>query len=291
VLNLFRGRSSASDTKAKLRLRVFGLQRSGNHAIISWIRRNSRLRNSLFLNQCSAGNPLQSFTSVEVGKDNRKARKDAIGEVNTLQRSWNSYNCIIVSYENKILSDSLNDTEFTVSQNHHDEWITIAIKRSFTNWLASFYSRHILHGTPISRSNRSATFVAKFLVIYKDLLHRSRSADVLSINYDLWLRSEEYRKRVLQSLALPVRDNSIGRRSLYGAGSSFDGQALDIDVEAQGRRWTQLVNDFGFRTLFCLASCDDDLVKLVKETYPTDAMLMKKVRAGADLRDLLVVGM
>lgn len=275
---------------ATYRLRIFGMQRSGNHAIISWLRRNMGLDNGVFFNQCQPGDPLQSFLSIEIGANQRKTRQQFEGQICNLRETVHKFSNIVVSYENEHLSISLGRPIFTWLRPEKTNWQTVSIHRSFASWLASFYKLHVLIGTPASRNNRSATFVGPYLLLYKDQLQRSKLNDVVSIDYDRWLTDQTYRSEQLAALGIPVCDNSIGTRANYGPGSSFDGLVPDINVENQLKRWVSLTDDVGFRTLFGLASCDDELRACVKEKYPDDAALMDHVHSGEDLRDLLYQG-
>lgn len=48
-------------------LRLFGMRRSGNHAIVGWMQRNAPGGRSVFLNNCKPGqDPFRSFRGIEV---------------------------------------------------------------------------------------------------------------------------------------------------------------------------------------------------------------------------------
>ncbi|WP_241525501.1 hypothetical protein [Pseudophaeobacter leonis] len=63
-----------------LSLRVFGMRRSGNHAILSWLQRNAPAGGSVFLNNCKPGtDPLQNSRGIELNgahASQNKARRD-----------------------------------------------------------------------------------------------------------------------------------------------------------------------------------------------------------------------
>ena len=86
------------------KMRFFGMMKSGNHAVISWLHKNMNGGRYVFLNNCKAWeDPFASFCQVEIdGKEFRRSRLRGIELEGLLEQHPIARRDFTVSYENKI---------------------------------------------------------------------------------------------------------------------------------------------------------------------------------------------
>ena len=253
---------------APLNLRVFGMRRSGNHAIIDWLRRNMP-GEVVFLNDCAPGDPFRTYAMMETPRGDRHgpsfratrwfAQFDA-------HRGGRSH---IVSYEDAA-PDAAGPPE-----GWDTPFRTVVVHRSFLNWLASF------HALVLDR-NRGTRWgvdrpgeIAPFVTLYADLL--GARCD-LAISFDGWLASPACRRDAVRALGLVPRDDDTGAEAPYGGGSSFDGGC-------PSDRWRGMVEADGFETLAREAGRDPAFLARLANIYPRDAAVLARLAAGGSLKD------
>lgn len=122
-----------------LAVRVFGLRRSGNHAIIDWLCRNAPSAGTLFLNNCAPGrDPLKTHRGAEINRNWRKLPVD--GGADTMRQALaeaGSDAMVVISYEDTV--PPADPTDKPVSRQIPDDAFDhqIVIYRGFLNWAAS----------------------------------------------------------------------------------------------------------------------------------------------------------
>lgn len=259
-------------------LRMFGMRRSGNHAIANWLQRNAPSGHSVFMNNCKpTTDPFKSFRSIELdGKiaPHRKARKDLASVTARAEDGA----MLLISYEDvtpanfapmRMVSEPFDETLLTGD---------VLIYRSFLNWAASLLKK--------MQANDSYSLLRRNAILlhaidnYRLLLKQVEQADDLGftcICYDDWMRSEDYRASILAQLDLPVCDNSLGQVQSYGGGSSFQKEASSADELETSRRWQKMSEDPEFAAVLNLAAHDTKLTHRLERVFPRDAALLARI--------------
>lgn len=271
-----------------LSLRVFGMRRSGNHAILSWLQRNAPGGRSVFLNNCKPGtDPLQNSRGIELNgahASQNKARRD----MTSVTREAGDGALFLVSYEDT------SPAEFGVSgkisgtvSGSFDEGLfshNVLIYRSFLNWSASLLKK--------MQGNEGYTLVRRNAILLRtvdsytrllELVRQARDLGLVAICYDRWVASESYRATLLQDLGLQQRDNGLGKVQAYGGGSSFQKEAASATELQTDKRWAQMRGEPEYQAVLHLAARDRALMAALGALFPKDAAYLKSVAEQAPL--------
>ena len=242
-------------------LRLFGMRRSGNHAIADWLMRNAPDGRSVFLNNCRpAKDPLVGFRTLAVNGKRRPARL-AHRDLAAQTRDAEDGALLVISYEDllpKGVVDSLPCTD-------------VLIFRSFLNWSASLLKK--VQDNPAYSSSRRASIVLRAFDTYARLLVLAEESDTgtKAICYDDWVVSDPARQDVLASLGLPLRDTDLGAVQNYGGGSSFQKDATAATDLKTDQRWKQMASDADYIDILQLAARDKALMAAIVCRFPEDA--------------------
>jgi hypothetical protein len=227
-------------------IRVVGMSRSGNHAIVNWILAQSPGR-TCFLNCAEPGwNPF--FTArprtpelpgwrapyegfeIEAERAGRQSRKDLL----------------VHSYEDTFLGP------FKKPENEarHDEWVGASRRRVdllilrdprnlFASRLASGYGWLEDHLVARVWAQHAREFLG---------LRRNLRRERLMVSYNEWVSSAAYRRCVAQALGLEFDDRAAHKVPAAAGGSSFDGTAYDGRAEEMPvlHRWHRFAGDERF---------------------------------------------
>ncbi|PCJ04511.1 MAG: hypothetical protein COB16_18435 [Rhodobacteraceae bacterium] len=259
-------------------LRLFGMRRSGNHAIANWLQRNAPSGRSVFLNNCKpVTDPLQSFRSIEVNAKHAPHRI-AVKTLAAVTGDVGDGALLLLSYED--VTPAMFAPKRAVSGPFDETLLTgnVLIYRGFLNWVASLLKK--MQGNANYSLLRRNAILLQAIDFYGLLLWQVDQADELGftcICYDDWVKSESYRAKILTQLGLSVRDNTLGQVQSYGGGSSFQKQvesAGELDVS---RRWHQMAEDQEFAAVLQLAAHDTVLTSRLERLFPRDAALLARI--------------
>ncbi|OIQ45096.1 MAG: hypothetical protein BM558_05325 [Roseobacter sp. MedPE-SW] len=261
-----------------LSLRVFGMRRSGNHAILSWLQRNAPGGRSVFLNNCKPGtDPLRNSRGIEINGAHASQNK-AKRNLSAVTQEAGDGALFLVSYEDT------SPAEFDVSRQPSgifDEALfshNVLIYRSFLNWSASLLKK--IQGNPGFTLVRRNGIVLRTMDSYIRLLglvRKAKESGLVAICYDRWVRSSDYRAERLQQLGLTAHDNSLGAVQSYGGGSSFQKQASSAAELETDKRWQQMRCDAEYQALLHLAARDRALLDELDGLFPEDAAFLRAV--------------
>jgi hypothetical protein len=226
-------------------IRVIGLRRSGNHAIINWMQKQQAGTIEHLNNIPLNGNPfrwkyimLRDFAPDRFEREKNRIRQQAKG--NFIKKD-----CLIYSYEDhpitKITSPRVehkHDFHFGKSLNRYD----VLILRDPFNLIASRLENNML---PVKSFTQSV--IDLWLEYAKEFLGETQylpNRKVL-INYNHWVADINYRREIAFKLDLPFTDAGINDVRPQGGGSSFDkrnfaGRATEMDVLG---RWKHFTNN------------------------------------------------
>ncbi|MEO0938168.1 MAG: hypothetical protein AAFY38_08435 [Pseudomonadota bacterium] len=255
-------------------LRIHGMRRSGNHALIDWIMRNAPGGGAgLFLNNCKPGrNPLRSARgkAVYAGGVETKPTDKAV-------RAAGEAPFTVVSFEDHAPPQDRTPL-FGAPE------MLVVIYRSFLNWSASLLRK--IQGNPGYGVLDRAKVMANALPTYHRMLSHVVAGDVTPLCYDDWTADESYRAGALKRLDLPGTDLSKGEVQRYGGGSSFQGKAATPDALTTDQRAAQMSADPEYQMLLWTAARDIDFMQTLAEVFPADATRLSILldTASADIR-------
>ncbi len=237
-------------------IRVTGLQRSGNHAIINWIRRQAG-DDTLFFNDVDPESPFEIERMPKAERD---------------QEPREHYDCVIYSYEDRVL-DLINSESFYPQANPFgievDQRYDVVIYRNPFNSFASRLKHNVV-------SSAMATYISGLNLpelwltyAYEAMGKTTRMTQPrVVVNYDRWCTSREYRRRVAERLELDFTDEGFDEITSFGDGSSFDKTAFDSQASKMqtDQRWKAFADDPAYIALFA----DRQITDLALELFPVD---------------------
>lgn len=243
-----------------LEIQFFGLQRSGNHAVLAWIFqqfsrpvcffnlvkpfedpvlhwRYANLPNIVALPR----GPVEGSPGAE---ERCRRRLQRLEEIRSSKKQLLAY-----SYENFPLAqlarrELIKDREALIGLSSRIE--RILLLRDFYNWIASRIRLFEVKGQQLPRSLEG--LVSLWISYAREFVGETRHMDgesVTKISYNRWTKDHAYRSELLTGLGVLVRDVSIRHLPDTGGGSSFDGLAYadrpgEMPVDA---RWGYLLDD------------------------------------------------
>lgn len=263
-------------------IRVIGMSRGGNHALIGWILRQLRGR-SCFLN-CTQGRyspyytprPMDTGDAVLTNIPNFDLEAEKYGR-------WQPKDYLLYSHEDSYLGTACSDRFEAI----HDEVVGPSARRTDVLILRDpfnlFASRRRLGLTEIS--DRVARTMWKQHAREFAKGPRRLRHDPLLVNYNRWCTSVDERRRI--SAHLELEFNDAGRRDVLPChgGSSFDGRRYDGEAERMPvfERWRHYADDPAFLDLFDAETVDlaEAVFGPMRETEELVATLRRRLNGAA----------
>ena len=254
-------------------IRVVGMSRSGNHAIINWILAQSPGRNC-FLNCAEPGwSPFVSARPVTPDLPGWHADYPDFDVEAERAGRFSRKDLLVHSYEDTFLGPF----EKPENEARHDEWVGRSARRIdllilrdarnlFASRLASGYGW--LDDQLVARvwSQHAREFIG---------LRRNLRQERLLLSYSDWVTSFAYRRAVAEALGLEFDDTAAHAVPPVAGGSSFDGTAYDGRAEEMPvlRRWHAFADDARFRRMLTPEVLDlsDRIFELVPLPEPERA--------------------
>ncbi len=234
-------------------IRIVGMRRTGNHAIINWIK-NQEIGNIEFLNDL---------------KVNRNALRESYENLRDNYPFVNK-SCLIRSYEDYSLQEITNwlfeskhDLYFGKSGTRYD----VLIIRDKFNLFAS----RLKHRLNLEKNNSNlgkSTYGNNFLSVRsphktvgdlwidyaKEYLGETNylKHNKICINYNQWFTDIDYRRQIAEKLQVEFSDVGIDKVAGQGGGSSFEGKQLDGTAKSMDvlNRWQKFADISRYRELF-----------------------------------------
>lgn len=224
-------------------IRVFGLRRSGNHAIINWIEKQVPdicvHMNNLRANE----NPFRGYLNA-FEENVHQIDKWRAGELqryplyqgeaglqrlkNEVRGNFNYKGCLILSYEDYSFSLVAND----FFEKKHDLYLgksasrfDILVLRDPFNLLASR-----LRSNKMKFKSKTAKSFAQLWIEYaKEYLGETNylQHNRVTINFNKWFLERDYRESIATKLELDFSDHAFNTVPAFGQGSSFDGREFN----------------------------------------------------------------
>lgn len=251
-------------------LRIYGMRRSGNHAIINWLQRNAPGA-SVFLNNCHPRrDPVASHRSLEVFANGAPlaAPRSGMGLQERFDQAGDAP-IVLASYEDTM--PPATQKPFPPLFSKVPETVVL-IYRAFLNWSASLLRKILGNDAygPIARARIMTTALAGYASTL-DRVTEAEARGFVAICYDDWHASDTYRARILAALGFPSRDNTRGKVQRYGGGSSFQGNAADAGVLQTDQRAAQMADHPEYQTLLWTAAHDAGFGQALARHFPRDA--------------------
>lgn len=231
-------------------IRIVGLMRTGNHAIIKWIQGQQTGKvwhlNNLQVNE----NPYRY--KYEYLRDYYPQYQGAIERFQREARGdFTKKDCLLYSYEDYGLKQVLTQS----FEKKHDLYLgksaeryDLLVLRDPFNLLASRLKNNY---TEVKARNK--TVIDLWISYAKEYLGETHylKHNKICVNYNRWTRDVTYRKQIAFQLKLDFSDAGINKVSGCGGGSSFegrqfDGKASEMDVL---NRWKHFAKDPSYRKL------------------------------------------
>lgn len=270
-------------------LRIHGLRRTGNHAIINWIVKQATGTvvhiNDIFIDE----NPF--IMTVEALESNdpdfiwRAKRMKGIPlykEENGLDilkkeatQQFLHKDILIYSLEdyslNLISKEKIQKKHLLYFGNSQTKFDVIILRDPF-NLLASR-----LKNKDIGLKTRSwhRTFASVWVEYAKEYLGETNYLpyEKLVINYNQWASNKTYRKQLAEKLGIPFTDAGFDQVTNYGGGSSFDGSGSKSALDVFGR-WKHFKDDPVFKKV----ASNKELLHYAKLIYPEFTDVGKEIR-------------
>ncbi len=257
------------------RMRVLGIRRSGQHAVINWILRNAGRVDTVFLNSCTMRrSALRTCGQSEL--NGRLAGKG--GPLKLALEAWltpEKHPFVLVSYE-----AGFHAGELTPQFPDADFDREVLVTRSFVNWLPSFIRLMRLMNP---KSDPTALDISNGVVFemmrFKDHLLAAQNTAHVVVDFDQWASTARYRLEKLAELGLPEVDNGLGRVQAYGGGSSFTGFQGAVEAQALTSRWETMKDDPFALGFLRIAVADEAFMAALEQSYPEDTGIIMRLIA------------
>lgn len=241
-------------------IRVIGLSRSGNHAVVRWIASRTEGR-VCFLNCCEGKqNPFESARALSSGAVTEASY--AIDLERERRGEFSRKDLLIFNHEDSFLAHACSG----VYEEHHDEWVGVSGERIDLLLLRDPFN------LIASRRRRRGTLVKApaAMRIWKqharEFLGRGRRRNQrrVELSYNHWFADPDYRESVAAELGLAAGEGSIDRVADCFGGSSFDGMTFDGRARDMRvlERWRHDWDDPTFHATF-----DAQTVELARDIF------------------------
>jgi hypothetical protein len=262
---------------------VFGIQRSGNHAIISWILDNFQGRR-VHLNDIRRIDPYLDFNGMTIYGlpyytcyrkwhglnryivSRRQFNGERVGRVDDVHARFDiagikraHKDLLVLSYEDVFLNDPrvhrfLPNAAKYIGESRRQ--LRVLLLRDPYNHLASVLKHDAAYESASHFTSKLYVEMwkqyARAFVDGSPLL----KGESLCINFNLWCESSDYRRELARTIGFATDGRSFNVVSSVGGGSSFQGVVGDASDLGVGERWRVYKDDPLYRSLF-----DDEIVE------------------------------
>lgn len=230
-----------------MRLRVLGLRRSGQHAIITWIAYHFKKNRVLFFNNINPSKKIFSTENINIYKQKLKLVGNHEPFITT--DVYNDYDLLIYSHEEKALH-LLPGTKDC----------TIIVLRDPYNMTASRLKK--CKEKPYFNINKE---YIKLVIQYlnEGIGNTNIIQNKVIVNFNRWKLSKKYRKRLSKKLSINFSDNGYTKMTSHGAGSSFNGVINDASTLQVLERWKEFIDNKKFKEVIN----NHDIIKLSRKLF------------------------
>lgn len=282
--------ASNQSTVNEREIRVIGLRRSGNHAIINWIGKQAK-ENSIFINHVKPiENPYRNQYENSLVRG-EMANEGADWKYRPLdwwakerQGDFSYKDCLIYSYEDQELErvahrvfESKREIYLGKSARRFD---VIVMRDPFNLFASRLQTKPREDGRNFDMLevySRRYSLPQLWITYAKECLGETSflSGEKVFINYNRWFLDKSYRESIAAELNLDFSDEGLNDISKSGRGSSFDGdryigEAYKMDVL---NRWKSYVDNPKYLSLIKTEGVLHYARKLFGDLPGTDAVM------------------
>lgn len=259
------------------RILFWGIQRSGNHALINWIMAQYK-EPKMFLNNQPFGSDLISSPEdplSTLGKEHHRSPRVFYAQKReeNWQEIWGSpkgklNELLLISYENHDLN-KITELEYqrgceaigdSVVGNSLNTINVVIIRDPFNMWTRD------MPDPPKPQDPELWKVYAREYLNETNILPNK-----VSINFNRWFSNKEYRRGISNQLGVSFSDDGLNKVSKAGGGSSYDRTKFDQNAQAMKvlNRWEQSRNFLKKRRLLRTLKRDSEMLRLVETIYPS----------------------
>lgn len=247
-------------------IRVIGMKRAGNHAIINWLGHQNSGKRVYFLNNIEPKtNPFITGWHKDGGErlifNNFRVLRSQEIKGHFLRKD-----CLIYNYEDCFLEDITNK-EF---EQNREKWVGSSAKKYDVLILRDPFN---MFASRVARSKYDKTmlidldYLRKLWKQYaKEFLGKTNILkQKITFNFNLWVLSKEYRINIAKELRLAFSDNGLYETTPMGGGSSFE-YRLKFNPSERLKtleRYKVLKADKRYRNILK----DEELINLSREIF------------------------
>lgn len=259
------GQQSSSTVVNQKEIRIIGLKRNGNHAVINWIEKQAtgfvvhlndiRVGENPYrciYNSLAQDHPRNSWMGQQILRYPQYRGKEGFELIEREAKGdFQPKDCLIYSYEDyeisKIsshFSEYKHDFYFGKSAQRYD----VLILRDPFNMLAS---RLKSNKNPVKSWHK--TVVDMWIDYAKEYLGETNylKYNKIAVNYNQWVQDRDYRQQIANKLQLNFSDRGIHNVKTFGGGSSFDGtkfkgKASNMNVFD---RWKHFIDNSDYKNM------------------------------------------
>jgi hypothetical protein len=267
-------------------LQVFGMRRSGNHAIIDWLMRNApeAATGGVFYNNCKFGkNPQRAYGSLDVyGAARTVLPHIDVPDGERITQAGDAP-MVVVSYEDRMPQPHGDPQKASgdLSDGHFGQ--QVIIYRSFLNWSASLLAK-LKKNAGYGATDRLRIMMLAFATYIQGLDRIAEGKGIVAICYDNWMLSEDYRAGILGQIGLPVRDLDRGKVQRFGGGSSFQKKATNVENLNSVARDAAMSDDVEYKLILWTAAHDLRFMERLIPHFEQDAERLATLAETAKLR-------
>lgn len=236
-------------------MRVVGMRRTGNHALLSWIEQQQP-GETRHLNNVAAGKNPYRYKSDNLRRYHPEHRDMSEVYRRQAKGAFIKRDCLISSYEDWSLAQITHprfERNRSLYLGKSAKCFDVIILRDPFNLFASRFKKKAKNFLATKAKNLS--MVDMWLEYAKEFVGESQylqRQNLVCISYNHWFLDQAYRRELAAQLDLPFSDAGLSKVPTFGGGSSFDGtrlsgQATSMDVT---NRWRHFEDDLAFRQFF-----------------------------------------
>lgn len=244
-------------------IRVIGMSRSGNHALINWIRAQADGR-VCFLN-CTEGktNPFESARPLGEAPDSGyEANYDGFDLAAERAGEFSRKDWLVFSHEDSFLGHACSD----IFERHHDEWVGSSEQRYDVLLLRDPYNLMASRRRVGFAENSEKLSLRIWRQHARQFLGETKrlQGKPVPVSYNRWCVDADYRRQIAGQLDLDFSDAGKKKVASCAGGSSFDGLAYDGEADRMPvfERFHHYLDDPSFAELF-----DDKTHRYAEEIF------------------------
>ncbi|MDJ0845042.1 hypothetical protein [Crocosphaera sp.] len=245
-------------------IRVIGMRRSGNHAIINWLLAQVP-KDTIFLNDLQSGlRQLRQGKNTTFFKNLRKILEQNSFQ-DTLIHSYEDialsslsnpyYNLMRLIYFGKaqqnidilILRDPYNTIASRIKATQIESDYTVAPMKRWSAFQEQYNKyRDFYYKDYMMVENPDLTPVDLWLQYAREFIGETNFLKIkVCLNFNQWFSDASYRQELAEKIQINFTDSNLNKVASYGKGSSFDNNVYDGNAQKMNvlERWQNYRND------------------------------------------------